>query len=64
MNQQQLLQQLEYDDALLGFYTICQQHGARRVLLDFRENFRDMFQEVVVQANRLGPEDRLPYLLK
>jgi hypothetical protein len=51
----QELQQLDYNDAILSFYSMCEQYGAREVLKDFRQSFPEMFEEVVVQINRLPP---------
>jgi hypothetical protein len=50
------LEQLDYDDALLAFFHVCQQYGARRVLEDFRAQFPEMHREIVVQLNRTPPE--------
>ena len=58
------LEQLDYDDALVLLFSMCQQYGAREVFKDFRQAFPDMFEEIVVQVNRLGPRDKLPALLK
>jgi hypothetical protein len=57
-------EQLDYDDALLAFFSVCQQYGARKVLSDFRSLFPDMYEEVLVQINRLGPYGQIPALLK
>jgi len=57
-------EQLDYDDALILLYSVCQQYGAREVFKDFRHAFPDMFDEVVVQINRLGPERKTAALLK
>jgi hypothetical protein len=57
------IEQLEYDDALIVLFSVCQQYGAREVFRDFRASFPDMFQEILVQVNRLPPEN-LPALLK
>jgi hypothetical protein len=55
-------EQLDYDDTLIQLYSICQQYGAREVLKDFRQNFPDMFEEVVAQINRLPPTNRAALL--
>jgi hypothetical protein len=49
------LEQLNYDDALILLFSVCQQYGAREVFSDFRQAFPDMFDEIVVQINRLPP---------
>jgi hypothetical protein len=59
-----LEEQLDYDDTLVLLFSVCQQYGAREVFKDFRQAFPDMFEEIVVQVNRLGPRDKLPALLK
>ncbi len=60
----QLEEQLDYDDALLQFYTICTQYGCRNVLKDFRQAFPDLFQELSVQLNRLTHEKQEPALFR
>lgn len=60
----QELEQLDYDDALILLYSMCQQYGAREVFRDFRQAFPEMFEEVVVQVNRLGPHGRVAALLR
>lgn len=57
-------EQLDYDDALLQFYTACTQYGCRNVLIDFREAFPDMFNEFMTQATRLKPEKQEPALFR
>ncbi len=56
--------QLDYDDSLLQFYTSCQQYGARKVLLDFRSAFPDMFNELLIQTERLKPGRQVAILLQ
>lgn len=63
MDSNNILQQLNYDDALLSLYSICQDYGCRRVLEDFRDAFPEMFREIEIQIRRLPPEN-LPALLK
>lgn len=58
------IEQLDYDDSLLCFYTACQQYGAREVLKDFRNAFPDMYEELLIQINRLGPQGKVAALLK
>lgn len=57
------LEQLEYDDALLAFFHICQQYGARRVLEDFRYSFPEMYRELMAQLNRPQQEKVAALLL-
>lgn len=57
------LEKLEYDDALLALFHVCQQYGARRVLEDFRVQFPDMYREIVAQINR-GPQEKVAALLR
>jgi len=56
------LEQLEYDDALVQLFSMCQQYGAREVLSDFRNSFPEMFEEILVQINRLPPKQRAALL--
>jgi hypothetical protein len=58
------LEELDYFDALLALYDACVQYGARKVLQDFHVQFPKMFEEVLVQINRIEPEEKLPALLK
>ena len=58
------LEQLEYEDALVMLNSMCQQYGAREVLKDFREAYPDMFGEVLIQINRLGPDRHVAALLR
>jgi hypothetical protein len=57
------LEQLEYDDAIVSLYSVCQQYGAREVLSSFRDAFPEMFDEILVQINRLPPKPKA-FLLK
>lgn len=57
-------EQLDYEDSLLQFYTVCQQYGCRTVLKDFRVAFPDMYEEIITQANRLKPEKHIAALLR
>lgn len=56
------LEMIEYDDALVMLFSMCQQYGAREVLTDFRESFPDMFDEVLVQINRIPPRAKAALL--
>jgi hypothetical protein len=58
----QELEQLEYNDTLIGLHSICEQYGAREVLRDFRATFPEMFEELVVQINRLPPPPKAALL--
>lgn len=58
------LEQLDYDDSLLALYTSCMLYGARKVCEDFHRQFPQMFDELLVQINRVLPEEKLPALLK
>lgn len=60
----ELQQQLDYDDALVMLNSMCQQYGAREFLSDFRHNFPDMFEEILVQINRFGPPRKTAALLR
>lgn len=60
---QQIEKQLDYDDSILSLYSVCQEYGCRRVLLDFRTAFPEMFHELEIQIKRL-PDENLPALLK
>lgn len=63
MSKKTEIEQLDYDDALLAFFHVCQQYGARTVLEDFRAQFPDMFGEIVVQLNR-APHEKVAALLR
>jgi hypothetical protein len=39
-------EQLEYNDAVVGFASIMQQHGVNKVLMDFQTNFPAFFKEM------------------
>lgn len=58
------MEQLEYEDALLQFYTSCTVYGARTVLKDFKSAFPDMFEELLIQGTRIKNEKQLPALFK
>lgn len=55
-------EQLEYDDALVSLFSVCQQYGVRQVFADFRSAFPEMFTEIEAQINRLPPENRAALL--
>lgn len=57
------LEQLDYDDALLGWFTACTQYGVRKILEDFRFSFPDIYDEMVIQINRGNDERKIPILL-
>lgn len=58
------LQQLEYEDTLVQLNSCCQQYGCRAVLIDFRDMAPKMFEELMVQGNRLIPKQQLARLLQ
>lgn len=56
------LEQLDYDDTLVMLYSVCQQYGAREVLVSFRDAFPEMFDELLVQINRIPPKPKAALL--
>lgn len=60
----QEIEQLDYDDALVSLYSVCQQYGVRDVLDSFRSCFPDMFEEIVAQINRLPQKQVAALLMK
>lgn len=61
---EQELEQMVYEDALVMFNSYMEQKGARRVLQDFKQAFPQMFEEVMVQGDRLISEPRKAALLR
>lgn len=47
------LQQLQYNDVLTDLASAIETSGCRRLLIDFRENYPNHFQEIVDQIHRL-----------
>jgi len=43
---------LEYNDSIVGFVSIINQHGAQRVLHDLQAYYPGFFEEIKVQINR------------
>lgn len=64
MNNTNTLEQLEYEDAIVSLNSMCQAYGAREVFKDFRSAYPDMFEEILVQINRLGPQSKVAALLR
>ncbi len=60
----QELQQLEYEDVLVGLNSVCEQYGCRAVMMDFRDACPKMFEELVIQINRILPDKHVAALLK
>jgi hypothetical protein len=58
------LEKLELDDALSQTYSMCEKYGARKVLLEFRKYFPQMFDELAVQMSRMKPEHKVAALLR
>lgn len=56
------IEQLQYEDALVMFNSLCEQYGARSVLKDFKTAFPEMFQEILVQSDRIHKERQIPVL--
>jgi hypothetical protein len=61
---QQELAQLAYEDVLVSFNSLCEQYGVRAVLASFRDAYPEMYEEVVVQINRLPPQRQVAALLR
>lgn len=59
-----LEEQLDYDNVLLDLFHSCKEYGCRNVLIDFRQAFPDMFEELLIQGNRLKPEKPIAALLR
>jgi hypothetical protein len=55
--------QLEYNDAIVSFVSIINQHGARKVLRDLQMYYPGFFEEVKVQIARF-PEKPVAALLR
>jgi hypothetical protein len=49
------LAQLEYEDTLVQLNSFFEQYGCRQVMKDFRDVYPRMFEELVVQIDRLKP---------
>ena len=47
------LRQLQYNDVLTDLASAIETSGCRRLLIDFRENYPNHFQEIVDQIHRL-----------
>ena len=60
----QELEQHEYEDTLVMLNSAFEQYGARNVLKDFRDVYPRMFEEMVVQINRIVPNTKVAALLK
>lgn len=60
----QELAQLAYEDVLVSLNSLFEQYGTRQVLASFREAYPDMYEEVVIQINRLPPQRQVPALLR
>lgn len=55
---------LEYNDVLCDWNSLVTQYGCRRVLQDFRDFYPEMFNELLVQINRLPTQRQTPWLFK
>ena len=55
--------QLEYNDAIVSFVSIINQHGAQKVLRDLQVYYPGFFEEVKVQIARF-PEKPVAALLR
>lgn len=60
----QELEQLEYEDVLVNLNSLFEQYGCREVCKDFRTCYPAMFDELLIQINRLKPDKQIPALLK
>jgi hypothetical protein len=60
----QELEQIEYNDVLVGMNSAFEQYGVREVMKDFRNSYPKMFEEMVVQLARLTPTTRVASLLR
>lgn len=58
------LEKLDYEDALVNFNSILEQNGCRQALLDFRNAFPAMYQELVIQIGRIPPQREVAALLR
>jgi hypothetical protein len=58
------LEQLQYEDALVSFNSVCEQYGARQTLVNFRGNYPEMFKELHVQINRIDGQPKIMALCK
>ena len=47
------LEQLQYNDVLTDLASAMETVGVRKLLRDFRENYPNHFEEIVVQIHRL-----------
>jgi hypothetical protein len=56
------LEQLELEDTLVDLNMLFEQRGCREVLKTFRAAFPAMFDELLLQINRLTPEKQIPAL--
>lgn len=58
------MEQLAYEDLLVQLNSQLEQYGVREVMKDFRVAYPNMFEELVLQINRLMPDKKLPALLR
>jgi hypothetical protein len=56
------IEQLDYEDALVLFNSMCEQYGARQFLKSFKDAYPMMFQEVYIQMDRVANEKKIPAL--
>lgn len=59
-----MMEQIEYEDTLVNLNSILEQYGCRSVLLDFKDAFPHMYNELVVQIGRLPPNGQVAALLR
>ena len=57
------LEHLEYNDSIVNFISIINQHGAQKVLRDLQVYYPGFFEEVKVQIARF-PEKPVAALLR
>ena len=60
----QEIEQLDYEDVLVNLNSLFEQYGCREVLKDFRRSYPHMFEELVIQINRLKPDGQIAALLR
>lgn len=58
------IEQLDYEDVLVSLNSLLEQYGARKVFTDFRDAFPKMYEELVIQINRLPPQGQVAALLR
>lgn len=60
----QELEQLDYEDVLVNLNSIFEQYGVRQAMMDFRDAYPKMFEELGVQIDRLKPKAQVAALLR